>query len=154
MFNKRYVVELAEQIFEHARRYGRPLAVLMFDIDFFKLVNDQYGHLYGDKALRDISQAVRSHLRAADVVGRFGGDEFIIFLPETSASQAASLAERMRQSVGALAFANEQGSFQITMSIGISSLQEDDQSPESLIRRADTGLYKAKQTGRNRVVIV
>jgi len=154
VFNKRYVIELADQVFERARRYWRPLAVLMFDIDLFKQVNDRCGHLYGDQALSEVSLAVRGHLRAADVMGRFGGDEFIIFLPETSASQAAALAERMRRSVGELFFTNGRHPFKITLSIGIASLSEQDQTLESLVRRADIGLYQAKQTGRDRVVIV
>jgi diguanylate cyclase (GGDEF)-like protein/PAS domain S-box-containing protein len=154
--NRRYLFELAEHEFNAAIRYRPPLSVLMFDVDDFKLINDNFGHAIGDQALQHLTQVVRTKLRSADVIGRYGGDEFIVLLPQTSAQEARPLAERIHASIAAIHMETDKGPLTLTISLGIAqtiySTSEPD-SVESLLLRADQALYAAKQAGRNRTVI-
>jgi diguanylate cyclase (GGDEF)-like protein len=153
--NRRRLYELAEHEFEIAVRYQHPLSILMFDIDHFKRVNDTFGHTIGDRILQQVTQIANTQLRAADIIGRYGGEEFVIVLPMTSAAHAYPLAERLRQEVEALRVPTEKGDAVVTISIGIVEMSQNQPtlSVENLIRRADEAMYTAKQAGRNQTKI-
>jgi len=153
--NRRRLYELAEHEFEIAVRYKQPLSAIMFDIDHFKKVNDTFGHTIGDQILQSVAQTASAELRSADVIGRYGGEEFVIILPMTNAQQAYPLAERIRERVAALRLPTEKGDATVTLSIGIVEMLRDTQlkSVEDLIRQADETMYAAKQAGRNRTEI-
>jgi diguanylate cyclase (GGDEF)-like protein len=155
IYNRRYLFELAEHRFAVASRYAQALAVMMFDIDHFKNINDTYGHAVGDQMLRSVAQIARAELRSADVIGRYGGEEFIVLLPMTNAAQAALLAERIRAGVAALRVSTEKGDASVTLSIGIveKMVSYPAESLEEIFRRVDRAMYAAKQAGRNRVEI-
>ena len=151
--NRRYLFELAEDRVAVALRYQQPLAVMMFDIDHFKKVNDTFGHAIGDQMLKRVTQIACAELRGTDVIGRYGGEEFIILLPMTNSEHACLLAERIRARVAALRIPTEKGDATVTLSIGIVELSHASVSVEDIFRRADNTMYTAKQAGRNRVVI-
>jgi diguanylate cyclase (GGDEF)-like protein len=127
----------------------------MFDIDHFKFINDSFGHTTGDQALQRITQTVSAKLRSADVIGRYGGDEFVILLPQTSLQEALLLAERIRESVEAIHMETDKGPCNPTISIGIAEMRHAplDTSIEHVVQHADKALYAAKTEGRNRTVI-
>ncbi|HSW64277.1 MAG TPA: sensor domain-containing diguanylate cyclase [Dissulfurispiraceae bacterium] len=152
LFNRRFFFELAAREFAAAVRYPRPLTILMFDVDGLKQINDTLGHMVGDEALAWISQVAASHIREVDVLARYGGDEFVILLPQTSAQQALPMAERIRESVAARRL--ETDPFGITISVGIAELRSkpEESSIESVVQRADKALYMAKANGRNCIV--
>ncbi|MCA2001992.1 MAG: diguanylate cyclase [Chloroflexi bacterium] len=154
-YNRRHLFELAGHEFDVARRYKQPLAVIMFDLDHFKEVNDTFGHITGDRILEQVAEAARAQLRDVDLVGRYGGEEFIILSPMTGARQARQFAERIRREVEALRIPTVHGEASVTLSFGIAEIIHDpmDSSIEDIIRRADKALYAAKQGGRNRTVI-
>ncbi len=144
--------ELSREI-SRAWRRGYSLAVLMMDIDYFKRVNDTYGHLVGSAVLQQIGAIIRHTFRELDISGRYGGEEFITFFPETSRVQAVTGAERLRKRIADHIFRYESTELQLTISIGISGLPDDGNSLEVLVKNADLALYKAKDLGRNRVVL-
>ncbi|MFC1892574.1 diguanylate cyclase [Chloroflexota bacterium] len=144
--------KLNEQI-KHAKRYGEELSLSLLDIDHFKKVNDNYGHLAGDDVLEKVAIIVRQNIRDADTIGRYGGEEFIIFLPGTNLTFALNVAERVRETIEAARMKDTKGDvFGITVSQGL-SIYKPGEDEYSLIYRADTALYKAKENGRNRVEI-
>ncbi len=149
--NRRYFLEIAEIEFQHARRYNKPLTMLMVDIDHFKEVNDRYGHQAGDHVLANLAHKFRSSLRTSDLLGRYGGEEFIILLPETKPPEAIEAAERLRTIAEEIIthFAGQE--ICITVSIGAAELIPVIQNMDDLLRKADLALYMAKQTGRNKV---
>jgi diguanylate cyclase (GGDEF)-like protein/PAS domain S-box-containing protein len=151
--NRRSLIERAEHELEVAERYQRPLAVMMFDIDHFKKINDTFGHLTGDQILKRVTHSTCGQLRSADVIGRYGGEEFIILLPMTKAEQACSLAERIRENAATIHVPTPKGDASVTLSIGIVELQPAE-SVEDVFRRADDAMYAAKQAGRNCVKIL
>ena len=155
VYNRRHLFELAAHEFDVARRYQQPLAVIMFDLDHFKNVNDTFGHAIGDRVLEDVTRAARSQLRDVDLIGRYGGEEFLIVLPVTGAQQASLLAERIRMGVETLSIETDKGAVSVTLSIGIAEMfhAPQDSSVDDMIRRADEALYAAKKAGRNRTVI-
>lgn len=144
-FNRRHFFDLAAHEVAVARRYRQPLAVILFDADHFKRINDTAGHVAGDETLRRIAAIVRDHLREADLFARYGGEEFILLLPRTTAAQAAIVAERIRTEIA--------GQAGVTISNGVAELLPGEESLDLLIRRADDALYRAKQEGRNRTVV-
>lgn len=148
IFNRRHWIDLAEREFARTGRSGRPLSLLMIDVDHFKDFNDTWGHAMGDTVLRTITDSIAALLRTSDIFGRVGGEEFAIALPETDAESAALIAERLRLAVASATFA---GSVPISISLGLSAVGADDQCLSSLLRRADRALYLAKENGRNRV---
>lgn len=151
-YNRRHFLSLANQEFEHSLRYDRPLALVMIDIDFFKRVNDHYGHPVGDQVLRQLVNHCQTHLRKVDVVGRYGGEEFLLLLPETSQVQAFMTAERLRSEIAGMQIATPQGDLSITISLGVASARPGiDKNLDPIIQRADDALYRAKAGGRNRV---
>lgn len=151
--NRDYLTELAERELALARRHGRSLAVMMLDIDHFKLVNDTYGHDTGDKVLKLLVNTCIQNLRAIDHFGRIGGEEFACVLPETGEDDALQCAERLRRSIEALHIELPQGQLRFTVSIGVAIFNPNHANWAALLKEADTALYRAKREGRNRVVL-
>jgi diguanylate cyclase (GGDEF)-like protein len=135
-------------------RYGHRYAVALCDLDHFKAYNDHFGHLAGDDALRRAARCIKEHLRRGDTVYRYGGEEFLVVLPEQSVTEAAAAMERVRESLQALAIAHapDASSPVLTMSVGVAEILAQDGGPDEWIARADAALYEAKARGRNRVV--
>jgi diguanylate cyclase (GGDEF)-like protein len=150
-YNRRYFNEALEREFNRARRYGRGLSLIAFDIDHFKRVNDTYGHLTGDNLLRQIAAAVKPRLRREDVFARTGGEEFGVLLPEVGLEGARVTAEKVRHIVEGTPLKHEQEVVECTVSVGVATLGAAEASGEELYKRADQRLYEAKQGGRNRV---
>jgi diguanylate cyclase (GGDEF)-like protein len=153
LFNRKHMWETLTREVQTFKRYGRPLAVLMIDIDHFKRYNDSYGHLAGDEVLRRMAAVFRGSLRASDYVARYGGEEFLVVLPDAGGTTAEQVAERIRALAAAEEFAGDGGPARVTVSVGIASASDQESEPESLVRNADAALYRAKETGRNRVVV-
>jgi len=152
--NRRHLFELAEREFDVATRYQQPLSVLIFDLDHFKQVNDTFGHAVGDQMLQRVTEVACAELRSADVIGRYGGEEFVILLPMTTAQDALPLAERIRVGVAAIRIPTEKGDASATISIGIAELKHTSgESLDSILICADKAMYAAKQAGRNCTVI-
>lgn len=151
--NRRSFDIAARQNVRVAIRHKRPLSVLMVDIDFFKRVNDTYGHAVGDKVLVKIAQVCQQHTRSTDLLARFGGEEFCFILPETSANEALPFSERLRTAISDIVFESDGQVFSVTVSVGISECSGEEDSLESLLERSDEALYSAKHAGRNCVVI-
>jgi len=152
LFNTRGFAIAANRLFGQAQRYGRPASVLMIDCDNLKTVNDTYGHDAGSRLLRQIANAVQVELRATDVPARYGGDEFIVLLPETPPKGAGDVAERIRLAIGARPVAINGQNIFASVSIGFACYPEDGRTLDALAARADRALYRAKQEGRNKVV--
>lgn len=153
LFNHRHFLELAEHELSVARRYGLPLALVFFDIDGFKTINDSLGHLAGDEVLKVIAHRAAGQLRSADVLARYGGEEFIILVPGNTARSAWVVAERIRKAVEGEGVPTPAGTAAVTISAGVSEVLSNSDSLEDLIRRADQALYDAKGRGRNRTVL-
>jgi two-component system cell cycle response regulator len=134
-----------------AQRYRRPLSLLLVDIDHFKKVNDTHGHPAGDAVLRGVAAVARAQARETDLVARYGGEEMALVLPETDAAGASAIAERLRAAVETTAHATEHGTLRVTISVGVATWPGGGQTPDELLTTADRALYRAKQTGRNRV---
>lgn len=153
LFNHRHIHELLHEEFERTRRSGEPLAVAMLDLDRFKQVNDTFGHPTGDVILYETARILRDTAREIDMVGRYGGEEFIVLLPGTDEEAAAQFAERVRQAVSGHLFRDEAHEVRMTISGGVASFPGlDIDHPDVLIKRADEALYSAKETGRDRIV--
>jgi diguanylate cyclase (GGDEF)-like protein len=149
--NRRSLFQLADRAFAAATRYDRPLTALMFDIDHFKRVNDAFGHGVGDEVLREIARRCESGVREVDILGRYGGEEFVAILPETGLEGAMGVAERLRQSVDRTPIYTSAGPIPVTISAGVAKLDGECGSLKELLEGADTALYDAKHSGRNRV---
>lgn len=147
------MLEFLDRELARSARHRRPLALLLFDIDRFKDINDTLGHLGGDYAIRELAVLVRRGIRKEELFARYGGEEFAIVLPEAPSEEAAAIAERIRESVEAEPFAYDGTPFRLTISLGVAATVGDEtMTPEELIRQADERLYQAKRDGRNRVV--
>ncbi|TVR03467.1 MAG: diguanylate cyclase [Deltaproteobacteria bacterium] len=154
LWNRRYFTRRAQRELAMASRTERPLCVLMLDIDHFKRINDTRGHGVGDRVLRDFGALLRDQLRATDLLGRLGGEEFAVLLPETGLGTAEKVAERIRAAVEDHSFEHDEGTLRATVSIGIAQrTPENDKSLDRLLSQADQALYEAKAGGRNRVVV-
>lgn len=151
-FNRQHFLRTAELEFERARRYNRPLAVLMLDLDHFKQINDTYGHHAGDATLKAVVNKCMANLRRTDLFGRLGGEEFGAVLTETDSERALRVAERIRSELAQMPVPSEGGTIRCTVSIGLTSCLDDDKSIDDAMRRADMALYQAKEAGRNRVI--
>lgn len=151
--NHRAVMDQLNKEIERTQRYDRPLSLLFFDADRFKHVNDTYGHAVGDAVLCQMSERVGNALRGGDTLGRFGGEEFVVLLPETDADEASIIAERIRSTVAAepIATAEVVGGIAMTVSIGLSTYQVDGVTEQELLSQADEAMYVAKRLGRNQV---
>ncbi|WP_051229228.1 sensor domain-containing diguanylate cyclase [Paludibacterium yongneupense] len=149
--NRSYFFELAEKERARAVRYKAALSLVMIDLDHFKLINDTYGHEVGDRALREFAHVCRQTLRDPDLIGRIGGEEFAVLLPETSGWQAYEAADRLRLAIAAIRLPIERGlPVQFTASLGVASLTESDVNLDVFLNRADRALFEAKRNGRNR----
>ena len=151
--NKRYLLEFLDRELSRSARYHRPLALIMFDLDRFKLVNEELGHLGGDFTLRELASCVKGSIRKEELYARYGGEEFVIVLPETALDSAILVAERVRQLIERRPFQYEGKTYPITISVGVAATNGDTNlTPHELIRQADEKLFQAKNGGRNRVV--
>ena len=150
LYNRRHLLErLADEV-RRGQRYGCGFSILFIDIDHFKAINDGYGHALGDRILAEMGRVLRRWARSSDLIGRYGGEEFVALLPMTDATAAERAADRLRTAVGEHSFARRK---RLTVSLGIASYPADGQSPEDLLKRADAALYQAKKQGRNRTVV-
>ncbi|HVP86222.1 MAG TPA: PleD family two-component system response regulator [Rhizomicrobium sp.] len=154
LHNRRYMERHLSNLISNAGKTGRPLAFLIMDIDYFKSVNDTYGHDIGDEVLREFAARIGANVRGIDLACRYGGEEFVVVMPDTDISFAYAVAERLRRSVEATAFeiSRDPKKLNITISIGIASSEGEKDTAEALLHRADQALYRAKRDGRNRVV--
>jgi diguanylate cyclase (GGDEF)-like protein len=151
--NKRYMLEFLDRELARSARYSRPLALIIFDLDLFKAINDDLGHLGGDFTLRELAACVKEIIRKEELFARYGGEEFAVVLPETARDGAVRAAERIRSLVAEQAFEYETKPYRVTVSLGVATTPGDvTLTPSELIRRADEKLYQAKREGRNRVV--
>lgn len=155
IYNRRFLMEEMPREIERARRYNRPLSVVMADLDHFKGINDEYGHQTGDMVLVSFAQIVRSCIRRTDWVARAGGEEFVIVLPETDLTSAAAVAEKIRGACVSMPLMSDKEAIHLTASFGVSGLRAGWGEPlvasEWLLRQADDALYSSKRSGRNRV---
>jgi two-component system cell cycle response regulator len=154
LFNRRYMESHLGTLIEQATARGKPLSTLVIDIDYFKAINDTDGHDAGDDVLRDFALRLKRSIRGIDLACRYGGEEFVIVMPETDMAVAAMVAERLRRRIAAEPFPIQQGAraVPVTISIGIAALRGNDDTAAALLKRADQALYRAKRDGRNRVV--
>lgn len=150
-FTKRYFLDRLEEEIARSGRAERALSLLMLDIDFFKKINDTYGHPTGDEVLREFSRRIRAVIHRDDVFARYGGEEFAILLPCTNIREAIQIAERCRRAIADEAFSTSTAKFEVTCSVGAATLNGDVNGSETLIAAADERLYEAKRSGRNRV---
>jgi diguanylate cyclase (GGDEF)-like protein len=152
-FNHRYFWQILRRDFLLAQRHETDLACLIIDLDFFKLVNDTYGHMFGDKVLKGVAKRIREKVRETDIVSRYGGEEFTVLLPNTDLAGAMVMAENIRQRLERYKFRKGQEVVQITVSIGISTLRDHTpDSPQQMLDFADAALYSSKDAGRNKVL--
>ena len=151
VYNRNFMENQLQKEFERCLRFKHKLSLLMIDIDLFKNINDTYGHQCGDFALKTISQRIADNIRSTDFLIRYGGDEFCCILTETSSEAAFNVAEQLRQAICTEPFTFKETDFKATISLGVASLDVNDVDIENLLRKADTALYKAKQSGRNTV---
>jgi diguanylate cyclase (GGDEF)-like protein/PAS domain S-box-containing protein len=150
--NRRHFFDLARLEFDRAHRYTRTLSVMMIDVDHFKNINDTFGHAVGDLTLHEIATRIKKTVRTIDIVARFGGEEFIVLMPETSLEEACQVAERVRDAVSNLPIEQETGTVLTALSLGVAEMSETSANIDQLIQCADRALYEAKAAGRNRVV--
>ena len=150
-YNRRFLTTRLSEEFERHRRYSRTLSLLMLDIDYFKKINDTYGHQCGDFILKGMSETITAMLRKVDMLVRYGGEEFCCLLPETDLQSALILAERIRKSIEGKKFQFGDAVIRITVSLGVQEFSGNIDSPDTLLRMADEALYKAKEAGRNQV---
>jgi diguanylate cyclase (GGDEF)-like protein len=154
LYNTRYFTQYLDTEIKRCRRYRSNVSLIFLDLDFFKKVNDQHGHLVGSKLLREVADVLRHGVRDVDIVARYGGDEFIVILPETRLAEAAHVAERLRQTMNDHRFLKDEGpGIALTASFGVASFPETCSSEEELIRLADQAMYRVKNRSRNGVYI-
>ena len=151
LYNRRHFSKIGEDEVQRALRYQRPLSAIMLDIDHFKRLNDTYGHTVGDQILQGVAESCLQELRGVDVVGRYGGDEFVILLPENDLAAAKQVAERLRKSISKRRLKTTKGAAKVTASLGVVTMDSESPTLETLLSRADQALYVAKQKGGNRV---
>ena len=150
--NRRYLMEHGDILFKTAKRYNKPLSVMLIDIDHFKQVNDTYGHGVGDEVLKQVSASTQKQLREIDLFGRIGGEEFAVVLPEVALEGASESASRICKFLSGLDIKVDGTTIRVTVSIGVTSLGPDDGTFEEVMKRSDDNLYGAKEGGRNRVI--
>ncbi|MGL4603198.1 MAG: diguanylate cyclase [Iodobacter sp.] len=149
LFNRRHFDTIFDREIARARRFSHPLSVVLMDVDFFKKINDELGHLMGDQILIEVAQLIRQQIRGIDTACRWGGEEFLVICPETNAEQAALLAERILQAIRSHAFSSQRP---LTLSAGVACLHQDE-AEDALLHRADEALYQSKHGGRNQISV-
>ena len=156
LHNRRYLMDRLLQEMTRSDRHGEPLALAMIDLDAFKPINDQFGHVLGDKVLRAVGSAISKSVRVSDIAARYGGDEFAVILPQTPAEGAMRVCERLLRNISEIVLQDETGkTFRITASLGLAYYPADDvETPEDLVHSADGALYGAKRSGKNRYTAV
>ena len=152
--NRKAISLLLEQSFESMRRYHKTYTVVMVDVDHFKIFNDEYGHIVGDQVLKHISLFFRNNLRNTDCVGRYGGEEFLIMLPETNIETAYKVLEKARKDLSNSGIIVDDTSLHVTFSTGMSQVLDEDVDAWQAVKRADAALYDAKKSGRNRIKVL
>ncbi len=153
IFNRRHLMLLGNQALKHAHRYRQPLAAMMIDLDHFKQINDLYGHALGDQVLKEFADVLRHQLRDVDILGRYGGEEFVVFMPETNLDAACAVAERLLTAVRVLQIRTDGGEIRMTVSIGVTMLDHAEHADiDALVQHADRAMYAAKQAGRDCLV--
>ncbi len=156
LYNHAYIKERLKQELYRCQRYDHPLSLLMIDIDDFKSINDNYGHVVGDRVLKTLSMLMQEIIRPSDILGRYGGEEFLAILPQTNSENSFAVAERIRENIEFYEFEvhpSKNKISQVTVSIGLCAYPDHGQTPEDLIAFADESLYAAKREGKNRVTI-
>lgn len=153
IFNRRKIFTLGEEEFNRSNRYKKPFSVLVLDIDYFKQINDTYGHPEGDKVLITVTKNIQNLIREIDYFGRVGGEEFMIILPETDFNNSKLMAERIRKYISLLKIPLLDTEISITITLGISVYNDNDKNFDMMFKRADLALYQGKQNGRNQVCI-
>ncbi len=152
LYNHRYFQDELGRAFDESARYGRPLSLAIVDLDFFKKVNDTYGHAVGDEVLKGISRLFQQSIRSTDLAARYGGEEFAMMMPETNLDDAMTFAEKLRSLVESTAIKTQEGPIRLTVSVGVSTVPHPDiHAAKELIVAADSALYRAKHNGRNQV---
>ena len=154
LHNRRYMSRHLDNLIAAAGQSGKPLAFLILDIDYFKAVNDGHGHDIGDEVLKEFANRIAANVRGIDLACRYGGEEFVVVMPDTDVAMAFTIAERLRKSIETtpIAISRAPGTLNITISIGIAGSEGPSDTSEALLHRADQALYSAKRNGRNRVV--
>jgi two-component system cell cycle response regulator len=154
LHNRHYMSRHLDNLLSSAAQSGKELAFLILDIDYFKAVNDGHGHDIGDEVLKEFANRVAANIRGIDLACRYGGEEFVVVMPDTDVTLAFTIAERLRKSIeqNPIAISRAPGALNITISIGIAGSEGPSDTAEALLHRADQALYSAKRTGRNRVV--
>ena len=153
LYNLRYVLDVGKRIFEYAKQNQTPIVILIFDVDYFKLVNDTFGHSTGDAVLRKLADICHQSVRETDLLARYGGEEFVLILPNTHLERALEIAERLRKGVETTAFDDGKNKVHITISIGITCEHNQEISFDAALKNADKALYQAKHEGRNRIAV-
>ncbi len=151
--NRHRIMLRLDEEFERSIRQNSPLCVATIDIDNFKQINDTHGHPFGDEVLKEVAKRMQHSIRRYDIIGRIGGEEFLVIFPGTGTAETQTVAERLRESVEAARLACGSGDVRVTISGGIALVKPEDNSVESILKRADAALYEAKRSGRNRIVV-
>jgi len=154
LYNRRGLFELGRHEVERTRRFRHPLSTIWVDVDAFKQINDTFGHQIGDRVLKTVAECLRKNTRDVDILGRYGGDEFAILLPETDISVAVNVAERLRQQVASTSLTVDDSQIDVSVSVGVSQVTEAANTLEPLLKQADDAMYAAKQAGGNQVKTV
>lgn len=152
IWNRRHLFNLAERELEKIRRDSHSFSVLMLDIDHFKKINDTYGHKLGDEAIKFTAKIIYQNIRKIDMLGRYGGEEFVVFLPDTNLGIAHKVGERIRKNIEKSTIPRESINIKLTLSVGVASYNITDKTIENMLQKADQALYQAKHQGRNQVV--
>jgi diguanylate cyclase (GGDEF)-like protein len=153
VFSRRYCLERFREEVERSKKFKHNFSFLMIDVDYFKNYNDKYGHLVGDAILREVAATIKENIRQIDLLGRYGGEEFILVLTETGSEQSKFVAERIRKAVEEKQIKVYDENLGITISIGVATFPKDAEVPQAIIEKADQALYCAKEAGRNRVCL-
>ena len=151
LMNRRNIMKHLEEDLQRSVRLHEPLSIMIIDLDHFKIINDTYGHLVGDEVLKNVASVIMDSVRSYDIIGRIGGEEFLIISPGIMLKEVLGLAERIRGKVSEADLVHEAARISMTVSIGVTTIEAEDLGMVSLLKRADRALYRAKETGRNRV---